>query len=232
MTAWTIEAELMRLSKASNPAGAIEILRLAPTISPGEVRLTMGAAWSRGGAETFLCHFQVTSSTGEARSYVLKAVAAYSPGGSIDRILETWVSRRHLLQQAGIISPALYYFGEGVLIEDDIPFSLAEFSLTNSNCVNVAVQLVEYAAALESLGFNPIAPFEDLRTDGRHVIVIDFGEDLGPPHMSTAKRLPSLLEQALTWLSKHGFEVEAHREDLELKFHEKLKSLNKPILNH
>jgi hypothetical protein len=67
--------------------------------------------------------------------------------------------------------------------------------------VHLFDQVIRYAATLEKHGFCPMAPFHGLRTDGTDVYAVDFGQDLGPPGLTT-KRGRRLLREAINWLSK------------------------------
>jgi hypothetical protein len=53
---------------------------------------------------------------------------------------------------------------------------------------------------LERHGFSPLSPFHGLRTDGADVFAVDFGQDLGPPGV-TSRRGRRLLREAIRWLN-------------------------------
>lgn len=184
MSSWTLPSELQKLANRSTLPDALETLGLigSPTEAfvLGEV-----SEWRRGGAETYLYSFHLTTPSMKCREYLLKACVAFSPQQPLEEILNRWIVRRCLLQKAGVRVPALVTYGHGVLVEEFIPHSLAE-TLNRSPLDAPAIlrNLAEYAGVISALGFMPIDPFSDLRSRGSDIVPVDFGEDLGEPNLA------------------------------------------------
>ena len=184
MSDWSIAKELCMASGADSLEEALYRLGVLPRHERFR-NYVVHQDWRRGGAETYIYHFEVIASSGRSVPLLLKAFTPSTIIGTIDEGLQQLIQRRRLLATNGIAVPVLYYVGRGVVLEQYIPFSLKErlelIARTESMLFAVLVQLFDLAETLDELGFAPIAPFDDLRIDNDRVYVIDFGEDLGPP---------------------------------------------------
>ncbi len=197
---WSIENELLKLSRENDIAAAVRKLELCRRGQ--EVKAIRGSAsWTIGGSETYIYPFSIIFADASCEEFILKAVTPFSPSKSIEDVLVEWVSRRRLLEEAGVNTPTLFFAGEGLILEKLIPHSLKEV-LDKARCdEGLILEVFRYAGVLHRLGFMPNAPFADLRTDGTHVFAIDFGEDLGPAGIVESDST-QLYEQALEWLRK------------------------------
>jgi hypothetical protein len=177
---WSLEGELCDMAGESKLESAVKELGLLPrSIQLSELRPS--GPWRRGGNETYIYCFTAVGSGGWRRSLVLKAVVAFSPGASVGSIADQWVKRRELLAKERVNVPRLYAVRRATILEDYVPH-LVSSALTRPRLRGpLLMGLIEYAAALARLRFRPMAPFSDLRTFGRTVVPVDFGEDLGPP---------------------------------------------------
>lgn len=178
-TNWTIENELCRLSGISDWREALVALQIVdPDESIGPIETV--DAWYPAGAETYLYTFRIHTEA-NVRHLALKACVRFSPGGSIDGIIDEWIARRRALSGAGVSTPRLYSYGMGVILEEYIEHDLA--TLVKDGAIElqkVLDQLIFLAGVLRSLRFTAVAPFKDLRSRGSDIVAVDFGEDLGP----------------------------------------------------
>jgi hypothetical protein len=196
---WTIEKELIKISGQSTLEGAIAALGLN---RPQDhfISICSPEGWVRGGAETYVYPFSVQFKSGCSVRMIVKAVIAFSPSRTLDQIIEEWLRRRKLIEAAGVNVPRLVFAGQGLIVEEFIPFSLAEILKDQTLKDDVLFgQVFFYAGVLSKLGFAPIDAFSDLRTDGERVYVIDFGEDLGSAYMAQRESI-DLYESAVNWL--------------------------------
>jgi len=182
---WTIERELMSLAGEQSAAPALKALKLIPSHSD---RYSIGARvdWHRAGAETYQFQFHIDASPDFSAEYLLKACVAFSPARTLEDLLDAWLARRDLLARAGVSVPRLFAAGRGVILEEFIPYSLADvFEVPRDIDSRLWQGLAAYGGVLAALGFRPIEAFADLRSRGDDVVAIDFGEDLGPPHLGS-----------------------------------------------
>lgn len=203
MAGWTLETELCKLTRCDSVEGALRELSI---LGNGERIASLHYTdWRRGGNETYICPFELATESGARRSLMLKAHVPFPGPRSVPESLDEMIRRRHLLAKHGANTPRLYYAGDGVVIEEFVPYALAErwggMSSAPETLQSVTVQLFRLAFCLDELGFAPIGVFDDLRLDhSQRVHVIDFGQDLGPPFVRPNR---ALNEQALlSWLPK------------------------------
>lgn len=202
-TPWTLEKELCGLVGAAGAGEALFRLGIlaeaerAPLIE--EVH-----AWTRGGAETFIYRFRVDCQDC-VHDVMLKAIVAFSTARSLSELGDEWVARRRLLEAEGVRTPRLYHVGQGLVVEEFIAEDLSGYLRSHrSKARHLHDQVIHYAATLQKHGFCPLSPFHGLRTDGRDVYAIDFGQDLGPPGLSVRRRGRHLLREAIKWLNSAG----------------------------
>jgi len=199
-TPWTLEKELCGLAGTGSAVEALVSLGLVDEDSR-QPRLEEVHGWIRGGAETFIYRFRVVDDLA-TRDVVLKAVVAFSMAKSLTQLGGEWLERRRLLEQDGIRTPRLYHAGRALIVEEFIPERLSScLERKPAQALQLADQVIQYAAALEKHAFRPVAPFHGLRTNGSDVFAVDFGQDLGPPGLA-ARRGRRLLREAIRWLSK------------------------------
>lgn len=199
---WNLEKELCGLVKATSVREALWRLGVISEPSP-EAVFEEVHDWTRGGAESFIYRFRVVL-PGTVHDVLLKAIVAFSTAKSLSEIGDEWVTRRRLLEFEGIRAPTLYYAGRALLVEQFIPEKLSDFLQRGpTETTRLFDQVIQFAATLEKRGFCPISVFHDLRTDGVDVFVVDFGQDLGPPAL-TSRRDGRLLREAFRWLKKNS----------------------------
>lgn len=183
---WSLEKEICQAANTDNFNLALLQLGLIKSVeSPFTLR--EDTKWIRGGAETYIYRFWIKEEEGEESAYIIKACVPYSPTNDINQILSEWLSRRQVLSDFGISTPELISYGKGIIIEEYITYVLRDLLLAGIKqdvfpLDERLVQLAIYTGAIYSKGFSAIEPFEDLRSRGNDVVVIDFGEDLGPAH--------------------------------------------------
>jgi hypothetical protein len=176
---WSIEKELLKLSGESRIDQAVVSLGLVPEGQHlGQIEGT--SSWISSGSETYLYHFAIVYNSGDRRELILKAVTTFCPASSLESKLKEWIFRRGILSERGIFVPQLFFSGHGVILEEFIPRALGDVLCQAESHDKLLSELFYYAGTLLRLGFSPIEAFADLRTDGNHVYVVDFGEDLGP----------------------------------------------------
>jgi hypothetical protein len=200
---WSLSDEILKLSGCESLKNALNKLGLLRNINKDFSLIESKEGWFRGGSETYIFKFSVAQENEEPLDCIIKACVAFSPGSSPEKILESWIDRRILLQQEGIRTPHLYAKGFGVLIEEGIPFSFKEIFLRSSSKKELFIkELILMAAKIGKLGFTPIEPFSGLRSRGNDIVIVDFGQDLGSPN---PKRAPNeslfkqLLKQMENW---------------------------------
>lgn len=204
---WSLEKELCGLVKATSVREAL--WRLGVISEPSsEAVIQEVHGWTRGGAETFIYRFRVLL-PGTVNDVLLKAIVAFSTAKPLSEIGDEWVTRRRLLEHEGIRTPTLYYAGRALLVEQFIPEKLSDFLRRGrTETTRLFDQVIQYAATLEKLGFCPASLCHDLRTDGVDVFVVDFGQDLGPPAL-TSRRDGRLLREAIRWLKNNSASSQA-----------------------
>lgn len=136
--------------------------------------------WTRSGAETYSLVFAVRGRGSIDRLFRLKACVAFALGTGLDGILQGWLSRRAALEAVGVETPRLHASGQGVILEEEIPFDLAT-ALRSEGSEGVRLGLVDLIVGLSRLGFSPRTGFSGIRSRGRDAVIVDFGQDLGDP---------------------------------------------------
>jgi len=192
MSSWSLETELTKLTKTRHISAALFHLGI---IGDPDSKYTIReqAEWERGGAETYVYRFWVRNQQHREVGYIIKACAVFAPNSRLEKILLEWISRRKVLSENGISTPKLFAYGHGVVLEESIPYSLKEnLARSSADSKNLLKDIAFYAGTLSKLGFCPINPFKDLRSRGDDIVVIDFGEDLGPPQVANSPNLDLL----------------------------------------
>lgn len=206
MPDWTLEGELRKAARADNLEGALRALQLLSADDELARLVTLGE-WVRGGAETFIFRFDVHTRLERVISAIIKAHTPPIGPRSVEESLGEMLKRRQLLAEHGINAPVLYYAGTGIIIEQFVPFSFTEqFSRTTpqaEEALHLATELVAISLVLDECGFAPVDFIEDLRVNhDRTVCAVDFGQDLGPPHVRPNKGENEAT--AKSWLRRHN----------------------------
>jgi hypothetical protein len=205
-SAWTLERELCKLGKSTVFSEALHKLGLLNQ-PDNKFDFRKDDAWVQGGAETYTYRFWIKEDGGVDSGYIIKACVAFSPGTSIDNILQEWIRRRKLLADEGVSTPFLVTYGNGVIIEELIPHTLREILIKAPIEQNkILKELSSLAGVFSNLGFAPINAFADLFSRGDDVVVVDFGQDLGPPNIFANPR-PELFNEMVTQLANFGINM-------------------------
>jgi hypothetical protein len=209
---WDLESEISRLTGAHDLYEGLRRLRIieGPDARPEVIR---DPEWVRGGAETYIYRFWIRGEGDHSKGYIIKACAAFSFALSLEGLLESWVSRRLLLSSAGASTPELFACKQGVIIEELIPFSMLEVlrHAVGKNRDHMLYSLASLAAIYSAYGFAPIDGYSDLRSRGSDVVIVDFGQDLGPAGVlprGDYRVLEHLLTSLLLWEIEVGREQE------------------------
>ncbi|MGH4012514.1 MAG: hypothetical protein ACRDSL_00955 [Pseudonocardiaceae bacterium] len=177
MTAgWTLEGELATLTGTDGIASALATLGIA---EPDEqVVLDTVQDWYRSGAETYSLRFSASNGS-RLSEFVLKACVAYG-GQPLKDIFASWLSRRRLLDSLGVSTPRLYAAGAAVLVEEYVPLGLIDALTSGEYREAILRSIGRTVGTVVSAGFVPLSA-HDWRSRGNDVVLIDFGQDLGPP---------------------------------------------------
>lgn len=205
---WSIEGELCDLSGRSTLSQALTALGL---IADEAALFDLGAprGWIRSGAETYCYIFSIITPDRPPVLCRIKACVSFSPGSRLTDILDRWIFRRKLLAEAGVRVPVLYGAGKGILLEEEIPFSVSQ-ALHSPDAEHVLSDLLIIAAALAKLKFAPVNAFGDIRSRSRDAVCVDFGSDLGEPD-SPSSTPDGILSQLLEQLDRWSFQVTAEK---------------------
>lgn len=140
--------------------------------------------WYQGGAETYICQFSCYTDT--MHQYILKACVVMSFGSSISNIVDEWIKKRTIVSSF-ISTPKIFGYAKGTILEEYIPFKwTGQFQRMTFDEQDAAIKnLATICLKLDKLGFAPIGIVSDLRSRGKDIVMIDFGEDLGQPSESS-----------------------------------------------
>jgi len=200
-TAWTLEGELNLLASQGDLADSLRVLGL---IGSGDAVASLETVsdWHRSGAETYGLHFAVVTRSGQRREYFMKACVAFPVGISLAEIFAEWLSRRLVVQELGIGTPRLYGSGAATLVEEYIAYPLAEAFAFTPDRESLLRAVAATAARLVNGGFGPLSA-HDWRSRGDDVVLVDFGQDLGPAHVAHGCE-SGLLSEVLDNLTRAG----------------------------
>lgn len=175
------------------------------TAANAPFEITDETPWRRGGAETYALDFRVVGRNGFARHLLLKACVVPPVGRSLSQVVFEWTERRVLLQEHGVIVPTLYSAREATILEEFVPFTLeAVLSRTRAIPDWAIAQGAHLAATLDLLRFNTIALLQDARSHGDDIVLVDFGQDLGPPYVAPH---PQGLDPLVRAFQSYGFSM-------------------------
>lgn len=181
---WSLEGELVAMAESAGTAEALKSLGVCePTC--GECRIATERDWQRAGAETYALLARVTHVDQERAEIIyLKACVALGDLGGVSKIVAEWCSRRAALADVGISVPRLYGTYSGTIWEEYIPYALTDLLSQSGSAQRerLVSELGRTIGLLTGLGF-PVLEISDWRSRGLDVVVVDYGEDLGPPRM-------------------------------------------------
>lgn len=210
-SAWTLEGELNELAGKNNLVESLQALAL---IRPGDTLASLETVsdWYRSGAETYGLHFRVMTRSGQRCECFMKACVAYAGGVPLKQIFTEWLTRRALVEGLGISTPKLYATGPALLVEEYIPHTLSNAFQVAGDRGALLRAVAQASARLVNAGFAPLSA-HDWRSRGSDLVLVDFGQDLGPAGMVHGCE-SGLLSEVLDNLANAG--VELSSADLQL----------------
>jgi hypothetical protein len=205
MSTWTIEKELLLASGEKEVKSALISLGIIPGDTSWCHVRELGE-WTRAGSETYTYEFIVESDLA-TRHLIAKACVALGPGSSVGEISREWLRRRKLLTDSGVNTPRLYSAVSATMIEEYIPFTLVDaYKMAASDVrVHVSSELGRILGIISRLAFLALS-LHDLRSRGEDIVVIDFGEDLGPPGVTRPGQV-DLIDHILTHFEQNDLRL-------------------------
>ncbi|MBK6896788.1 MAG: hypothetical protein IPH06_09375 [Alphaproteobacteria bacterium] len=172
--------------------------------------------WVRGGGETYIMPFSVKNSSGQSVRCLFKACVTMLP----DLKVTEWMQRREALATKGVESPHVFGHGNGVVLEEFVPYTLEEGYQRFGG--EVVAKAARAFGGIASLGFHPVSGgiLRDFRVDDqKRVLMIDFGSDLGAPGLEPSELWQAFVNDAKAQLKLDESEIEAYRSDYEAGLH-------------
>ena len=153
-------------------------------------QITIIEWWKPGGAETYTACFSLIDNDGVHRDLIAKACIKLCPRETT----QEWLQRRAILSENGVHFPEIYAIEGATLVEEFIPYTFFEAYKTANQKQRSALEECFKNTYLKIIGagFNPTS-LHDLRSHGDDVVVIDVGEDLGPPRPINSCDLSAVL---------------------------------------
>lgn len=168
-------AELEKLFEAGTPVEALR--QIIPNLGK-DFSITDLNKWTRGGGESYILPFEVKSEDTEFQG-IFKASTSITPEITINNA----INRRKLLSKYGVKTPKLHGHGNGVVLEEFLPYTLEE---AHEKFRNTILNDIAYAyGVISAQGFQPVVngTLRDFRGDEHgNMCLIDFGADLGSPN--------------------------------------------------
>lgn len=200
---WTLEAELCGLASETYLREALARLGLLLR-DARDFELVTTQDWYRSGAETYSLRFAVRAD-GRERSYFMKACVAYEGGTPLPDIFATWLARRETVTRAGVSTPRLHAAGRALLVEEDVPLTLIEALRSGQHRPELMQAIGATVARLLNAGFAPLST-HDWRSRRHDVVLVDFGQDLGPPNLARDTEA-GLLSEVLDSIARERIEL-------------------------
>lgn len=203
-SSWTLAGELRQLSGANDLDSwlySLELIKLGDTVAT----LETVRDWYRSGAETYGLHFAVVTSGGDRQDCFMKACVAYAAGIPLAEIFAEWLRRRNQVSELGVDTPRLYGIGTAILVEEFVPYTLSEALARATDRTGILRSLASTTARLVNAGFMPVSA-HDWRSRGQDVVLIDFGQDLGPAGIGAGFE-SGLLSEVIDNLANDGIRL-------------------------
>ncbi len=167
--------ELTRLTGGTNLAAALRELKL---LHGNLVKLSATSTWKRGGAETYILPFSVESET-SIKHFLFKACVGFSlTKESVVELLEDWMKKRRRLDSAGVGTPQLFAVGDGVILEEYIPYLVSDVVAQRDEVAHFLQDAAKCLGLLKRSGFVLERPASNIRSRGNDAVLISFGSDL------------------------------------------------------
>lgn len=135
----------------------------------------------------------------------MKACVAYEGGTSLPDIFATWLARRETVTRAGVSTPRLHAAGRALLVEEYVPLTLTEALSSGQHRPELMQAIGATVARLLNAGFVPLS-VHDWRSRGQDVVLVDFGQDLGPPNRAQDSEA-GLLSEVLDTIARQRIEL-------------------------
>lgn len=158
--------------------------------------------WRRGGAETYISDFEVTyGSKNDLVNIHVIAKAIVKLSHNIDCIASEWLQRQKRLDAYGVNTPHHFSYWKGIIFQKYIKYSFDEYftSLDAVQQGQFGQSILKTAEYIDQAGFHVTDLVNGLRTDGKDIFLVDFGEDLG--HFDFEQRGTSATLLARQWLA-------------------------------
>lgn len=161
--------------------------------------------WVRGGSETYIAEcklvFEKENVTSE-RHIIAKAILSMV---DVDSRWNQYLRRIKRLNEYGVKTPLNFGYAEGVIYQEFIPFSFAEFYQSANPAVKDGLrqELRQMARLVDDAGFSTTGFVHNIRTDGEKLYIVDFGSDLGDFVENRVSKLGSAEQNVVNWLSNH-----------------------------
>jgi hypothetical protein len=210
-SSWTLNAELQNLAGQDDLSDWLRSIRLIGQ-QDALLRLETTRDWHRSGAETYSLLFAAVTAAGQRHEFFMKACVSYGAGVALKEIFAEWLSRRSLVRELGVGTPRLYATGPALLVEEYITYELSEAVARPGQHQKLLRSIGATAGLLIRAGFSPISA-HDWRSRGDDVVLVDFGQDLGPAGLSLGSE-SGLLSEIIDNLLGAG--VELSSSDLQL----------------
>lgn len=203
-SSWTLAGELKELSGEGDLSRWFHQVGL---IGQGDDlrELEIVRGWYRSGAETYGLRFAVISHSGNRQECFMKACVAYGGGMPLPDIFSSWLARRAVVAESGIATPRIYAAGAAIIVEEYIPYTLSDALRHGRQRSSIVSSIGSTAACLINVGFIPVSS-HDWRSRGGDVVLVDFGQDLGPPDMLRGSE-SGLLSEVLDNLLSDGVKL-------------------------
>lgn len=162
--------------------------------------------WTRGGSETYISSLVLqcvaSDSTVIKRKVIGKAYAGMGLGISPEERVIIWQKRAQRLKASGAVVSKVYGVSKGIIYTDFIETLFVDYLRDNDNSTTwewAAHKLSLLSNILDDLKVYAITLLYDLRTDGREIYIVDFGEDIGavPGESQDERRCKDILKREL-----------------------------------
>lgn len=122
--------------------------------SHSRLRVLSDSGWALQGGETATRVFTVAGTASDRVTLILKTCVSSAMGSSAST-MEAWLSRRRLIDEAGVATPSLYAVSGGTILEDFIDHNLWTFlrDRPDKECESVVKSLARLSLGLDDLGF-------------------------------------------------------------------------------
>jgi len=137
--------------------------------------------WKRGGAETYIARSKIKfindSGKLQEKEFVAKAIVTLC--GNLTERCNELMKRRETLRKNGALVSEVYTVHKATIYEKYLPLEAQEALDSRCNKKQLEDDLQKILLALEKSGAKTENVLRDMRSDGKHIYFVDYGEDLG-----------------------------------------------------